>query len=386
MFGFLIKSAFRNAWRHRLRALLTVTGLVVAILAFGLLKTIVTAWYAGADAASNARLVTRSSISLVFTLPISYKDRIRQVDGVESVSWANWFGGVYIDERNFFPQFAVSEGYLDQYPEFVLAEADKKAWLVDRRGVVVGRKLATRYGWKIGDVIPIKGTIFPGEWSFVLRAIYDGKEKNTDENQFFFHWNYLNETIKKSAPRRADRTGVFIVSIENPDNAAEISGVIDAEFRNSLAETLTETEKAFQLGFVAMTEAIVVAIEIVSYVVILIIMAVMANTMAMAARERTSEYATLKALGFAPGFISTLIVLESLILCALGAVIGIALTYPLARGFGNALDNIFPVFNIASETPWLQLMCALVVALVAAITPAIRSARVRIVEGLRSIG
>ncbi len=386
MFGFLLKSAFRNAWRHRLRAILTITGLVVAILAFGLLKTIVTAWYAGADAASNARLVTRSSISLVFTLPISYKDRIRQVDGVESVSWANWFGGVYIDERNFFPQFAVSNGYLDQYPEFVISEAEKKAWLVDRRGVVVGRKLANRFGWKLGDVIPIKGTIFPGEWSFILRAIYDGKEQNTDENQFFFHWDYLNEAMKKAAPRRADRTGVFIVGIANPDNAAEISGIIDAEFRNSLAETLTETEKAFQLGFVAMTEAIVVAIEIVSYVVILIIMAVMANTMAMAARERTGEYATLKALGFRPGFISTLIVLESVILCAFGAVIGIAMTYPLARAFGGALDNVFPVFNVAAETPWLQVGCAVVVALVAAVTPAIRSARVRIVDGLRSIG
>ena len=386
MIGFLIKSAFRNAWRHRLRALLTVTGLVVAILAFGLLKTIVSAWYAGADAASNARLVTRSSISLVFTLPISYKGRIRQVDGVEAISWANWFGGVYIDERNFFPQFAVSNGYLDQYPEFVLSEADKKAWLVDRRGAVVGRKLAKRFGWQIGDVIPLKGTIFPGEWNFVLRAIYDGKEQNTDENQFFFHWDYLNESIKKTAPRRGDRTGVFIVSIEDPDKAAEISRTIDAEFRNSLAETMTETEKAFQLGFVAMTEAIVVAIEIVSYVVILIIMAVMANTMAMAARERTSEYATLKALGFAPGFIASLIVLESLILCALGAAIGVAMTYPLARAFGGALDNVFPVFNVAAETPWLQLACAMVVALVAAVTPAIRSARVRIVDGLRSIG
>ncbi len=386
MFGFLIKSAFRNAWRHRLRAMLTITGLVVAILAFGLLKTIVTAWYAGADAASNARLVTRSSISLVFTLPISYKDRIRQVGGVDSVSWANWFGGVYLEERNFFPQFAVSNGYLDQYPEFVISEADKKAWLVDRRGVVVGRKLAERFGWKLGDVIPIKGTIFPGEWNFVLRAIYDGKEQNTDENQFFFHWDYLNEKIRKASPRRADRTGVFIVTIDTPDRAAEVSSIIDAEFRNSLAETLTETEKAFQLGFVAMTEAIVVAIEIVSYVVILIIMAVMANTMAMAARERIGEYATLKALGFAPGFISTMIVLESVILCALGAGLGIALTYPVAHAFGSALDNLFPVFNVASETPWLQLACALVVALVAAVTPAIRSARVRIVDGLRSIG
>jgi len=386
MFTFLIKSAFLNAWRHRLRAVLTVTGLVVAILAFGLLKTIVSAWYAGADAASDARLIMRSSVSLVFSLPISYKDRIRQVDGVDAVSWANWFGGVYLDERNFFPQFAVSNGYLDQYPEFLISEAEKKAWLVDRRGGVAGRKLANRYGWKVGDVIPIKGTIFSGNWSFVLRAIYDGREANTDENQFYFHWDYLNESMKKVSPRRADRAGVFIITIDKPENAAAISGVIDAEFRNSLAETLTETEKAFQLGFVAMTEAIVVAIEIVSYVVILIIMAVMANTMAMAARERVSEYATLKALGFLPSYIATLIVLESLLLCAVGAAIGVALTYPLAEVFGSFFESFLPVFNVADTTPWLQLLSAVMIALIAALIPAVRSARVRIVDGLRSIG
>ncbi len=385
MLGFLLKNAARNALRHRLRALLTLTGLVVAVLAFGLLRTIVSAWYAGADAASANRLVTRSAVSLVFTLPVSYREKIRAVDGVSAVSWAHWFGGVYIDERNFFPQFAVAGPYLEQYAEFVLDDRERKAFATDRRGAIAGRKLAERFGWKVGDVIPIKGTIYSGDWSFVLQGIYQGRDASTDENQFFFHWEYLNETLRKRAPRRADSAGVFIVSIEDSARAAEIARIIDSNFRNSLAETLTETEKAFQLGFVAMTEAIVVAIEVVAYVVILIILAVMANTMAMAARERTREYATLKALGFSPPVVGALILLESILLAALGGMLAIALTYPLARAFGNALDNLFPVFNVAEETPRLQLFYALLVGVLAAIVPALRAMRVRIVDGLRAV-
>ena len=386
MFGFLFKTALRNAWRHRLRAVLTIVGLVIAILAFGLLRTVVDAWYAGADAASNARLITRNSVSLVFPLPISYRDRIRQVDGVDQVSWAFWFGGVYIDERNFFPQFAVGGPYLDQYPEFQLDEAEKKAFQVDRRGAVAGRKLAERFGWQVGDVIPIRGTIFSGNWPLVLRGIYDGKEAGTDESQFFLHWDYVNEEMKKRRAGWADRAGIFIVSIDDPGQAAEVSEAVDKIFRNSLAETLTETEKAFQLGFVSMTEAILVAIEIVSYVVILIIMAVMANTMAMAARERTAEYATLKALGFGPNVIAWLIVFESLVLCAVGAGIGVLLTFPMAEGFGKAVENVLPIFIVSPQTLWMQVTAALVVALIAAALPALRARRIKIVDGLRSIG
>ena len=385
MLGFLLRMALKNSLRHKLRALLTLAGIVVAILAFGLLRTVVSAWYAGADAASASRLVTRNSISLVFSLPVSYEQKIRQVDGVSLVAKANWFGGVYIDERNFFPQFAVDDNYLSLYPEYVLSEDERKAFLIDRRGAIAGRKLANRYGWKIGDIIPIRGTIFPGEWSFVLRGIYDGARKNTDTNQLFFRYDYLNESLKKTAPRRADRIGVYIVGINAPERAAAISEAIDATFKNSLAETLTETEKAFQLSFVAMTGTIVLVIELVSYVVILIIMAVMANTMAMSARERISEYATLKALGFGPGVVAMLVFSESLALALLGGGVGIVLTFPLARGFGNALDNLFPVFLVADETVVLQAVAAFVIGVVAALAPAVQATRVRIVDGLRSV-
>ena len=234
----------KNALRHKLRTGLTVVGIVVAISAFGLLRTVVDAWYAGANASSSARLVTRSSVSLVFPLPLTYVPKVRQVDGVQSVSWANWFGGVYISERNFFPQFAIdAPTYLDMYPEFILSASERKAFLTDRKGAIVGRKLAELYGWKLGDQIPLRGTIYPGTWSFNLRGIYDGADKGTDQSTMYFHFDFLNETIKKLYPRRADQAGVFIVQLKDPARAAEVSAAIDAMFKNSLAETLDRDRK-----------------------------------------------------------------------------------------------------------------------------------------------
>ena len=377
----------RNAFRHKLRTALTVTGIVVAITAFGLLRTIVDAWYAGANASSSARLITRSSVSLVFSLPLTYAEKIRQVPGVRSVSWANWFGGVYISERNFFPQFAIdAPTYLDMYPEYVLPAEERKAFLVDRRGAIVGRKLAEQYGWKVGDQIPLRGTIYSGTWTFNLRGIYEGADKGTDQSTMFFHWALLNETVKKLYPRRADQTGVFIVELRDPAEAATVSAAIDATFKNSLAETLTETEKAFQLSFVAMTETILLAIQAVSFVVIVIIMAVMANTMAMTARERGAEYATLKALGFSNGFIAMLIFAESLGIALVGGFVAVALTVPLANGFAERMGSLFPIFFVSEQTMLMQLVAACVVGVVAAAFPAWRTARVRIVDGLRAVG
>ncbi|MBS0320327.1 MAG: FtsX-like permease family protein, partial [Proteobacteria bacterium] len=307
------------------------------------------------------------------------------VDGVGAVSWANWFGGVYITERNFFPQFAIDSGYLDMYPEFVLKPDERRAWELDRSGAIAGRKLADQYGWKVGDQIPIRGTIFSGTWTFNLRAIYDGVDAKTDETQFFFHWDLLNETIKQRFPGRGNQVGFYLVEIRDPSRAAEISQAIDATFRNSLAETLTETEKAFQLGFVSMTEAILLAIQAVSYVVIVIIMAVMANTIAMTARERYAEYATLKALGFSQAYVAALVVAESVAIALTGAALAVAATFPLARVFGSAMGTLFPVFNVSPQTVAMQWLAALVVGLVAALVPAWRASRIRIVDGLRAV-
>ena len=383
----LLKLIFRNIFRHKLRTDLTVLGIVVAIVAFGLLSTVVDAWYAGANASSDARLITRNAISLIFPLPINYREKIRQVDGVKIVSFGNWFGGVYKEPKNFFPKFAVDPAtYFRLYPEFIISDAERAAFARDRRGAIVGRKLAERYGFKLGDSIPIIGDIYPGNWQFVVRGIYDGRDAKIDTSQMFFQWQYLNETVKTKFPRRANQTGIYFIEIKDPSMAATVSRDIDKVFKNSLAETLTETEKAFQLGFIAQTEAIVVAIRIVSYVVILIILAVMANTMAMTARERLSEYATLKVLGFGPGFLAALIFGESLMICAIGAALGILFTFPVAAWFGAQVGTLFPVFEISRETLLLQIACAIVVGVIAALVPSHRATSVKIVDGLRSIG
>nr|WP_315466793.1 FtsX-like permease family protein [uncultured Undibacterium sp.] len=383
---FIFRLLLKNAFRHKLRTLLTMVGLIVAICAFGLLRTIIDAWYAGVDGTSSVRLITRNSISLTFPLPLSYAERLRNVEGVTGVSWSNWFGGIYITERNFFPQFAVEPAsYLALYPEYVLKDEEKKAFILDRQGAIVGRKLADQYGWKIGDQIPLRGTIFPGTWTFTLRGIWDGVDAKTDESQFLFHWQLLAESNRKRFKRGADYVGVYVVRINEPDNAPVVSERIDALFKNSLGETLTETEKAFQLGFVSMSEAILVAVNAVSFVIIIIIMAVMANTMTMTARERLAEYATLKALGFSPGFVVKLLFGESLVIALIGGGAGLLLTLPIAAGFAKAVGTLFPVFMVSQTTMMYQILASLIVGVVAAVWPAWKMSRIDIVNGLRHV-
>ncbi len=384
---YIIRLIYKNTFRHKLRASLTILGITIVILAFSLLRTVVSAWYAGVEASSATRLVTRNSISLVFTLPISYKDKIRQIHGVKFVSSVYWFGGIYIDEKNFFANFAVEpKNFLELYPEYILPPDQKDAFFRDRKAVIAGEKLAAKYHWKIGDTLTLKGTIFPGNWEFVLRGIYRGRDKSADETQFFFHWDYLNETLKKTAPLRADQAGFYLIGVNNPVLAEEVAVAIDKTFKNSLAETLTETEKAFQLSFVSMSEAIVVAIQLVSFVVIIIIMVVLANTMAMTARERIGEYAVFKTLGFGGWYLAALIFGESLFIAMVGCTAGIALTFPVAKIFGNVMGTYFPVFNVATTTIYLAIAASFLVGAVAAIIPAWRAVTIRIADGLRRIG
>jgi putative ABC transport system permease protein len=383
---FFLKLVARNVFRARLRSTLTIVGLVIAVLAFGLLQTVVRAWYAGSDAASATRLIARNAISLTFSMPVYYREKIRAIPGVTGVSVSNWFGGIYKDPKNFFAQFAVdAPTYFPMYPEFIFDPDEYAAFLRDRRGAVVGRQLADLYGFKVGDTIPLKSSIYPGSWEFTVRAIYDARDETTITRQMYFHFDYLNEQIKKLFPRRADQAGVFIVSIADSSASADIARAIDAEFKNSLAETLTETEKAFTLAFVAMIETIVVAIEGVSYIVILIIMAVAANTMAMTARERLSEYATLKALGFPPRTVALLILAEAMLLAAVGGAIGMLLTPPVVHLFHAATISVFAKMPLVPQTFYLQAACALVVGVVAGVVPAVRASRIRIVEGLRHV-
>ena len=383
----ILKVLFRNAFRNKLRTGLTILGITIAILAFGLLRTLISAWYAGVEASSATRLVTRNAVSIIFPLPHFYKDKIQQVNGVKTVSYGTWFGGVYGEEKNFFANFAVeARSFLDLYPEFIIPEDNKESFLKDQKGCVIGKKLAAKFGWKIGDIVTLKGTIFLGNWDFVVRAIYQGRDKDTDESQLFFHWNYLNEMSKKVLSPWGDQVGYYMIGVARPEVAGDVAVAIDQIFKNSLAETLTETEKAFQQGFVAMSGAIVMAIQIVSFVVIFIIMAVVANTMAMTTRERIGEYAILKTLGFGGGHITALIFGESLVITIIGCLLGVAATFPGTKIISKELGTYFPVFNIGGETILLNFVAALTIAFVAAIIPTRRAIKIRIADGLRRIG
>jgi len=383
----IVKLIVKNSFRHRLRTILTIFGVAVAILSFGLLRTVVSAWYAGVEASSASRLVARNAISLIFPLPLSYEDKIRQIEGVKLVSFGSWFGGIYIDEKHFFANYAVEpESYLKLYPEIIIPKDQKKAFLQDRKAAVAGRILVEKYGWKIGDIITLKGTLYPGNWDFVIRGIYRGRDKTVDESAFIFHWDYLNETLKKTAPMRADQVGWYMIGVTNPNLAADVAVRIDKAFKNSLAETLTETEKAFQLGFISMTEAIVIAIKLVSFVVVFIIMVVVANTMAMTARERIGEYAIFKTLGFGGWHIAKLVFGESLFITMLGCALGIALTFPAADIFSSALSTYFPVFNVAKKTIYMDIIASIIVGMVAALFPTWRAIKIRVADGLRRIG
>ncbi|MCU0577319.1 MAG: FtsX-like permease family protein [Desulfobacterota bacterium] len=383
----LLKMIMKNAFRRKMRTGLTIVAMGIAILAFGMLRTVLTAWYAGVDASSASRLVTRNSVSLIFPLPLAYYDKIRHTSGVRAVSYGNWFGGIYISEKNFFANFAVEpRSYLGLYPELMVPEKQKADFLRDRRGFIAGRKLADRFGWKIGDNVTLKGTIFPGDWDFVLRGIYEGRTKTVDETMFMFSWDYLNEGVKKMYPSMANQVGFYVIGVADPNLSAEVALEIDAMFANSRAETLTESERAFVMGFISMTEAIVMVIRIVSLVVIVIILAVVANTMAMTTRERFGEYAVLKTLGYSGWHIGSLIMGEALLITLAGCLLGLAMTYPMVRFFTTELGAYFPIFYVEPLTVWLDFGVAALVGTAAAIIPMRQAIRIRIADGLRRIG
>jgi len=387
----ILKIVFKNAFRHKLRSLLTATGIAIAIIAFGLLRTVIDAYYIGIEASSDTRLITSNAVSLTFFLPISCKNKIEQIEGVSKVCQSFWFGGTYIDQKNFFAQFAVeAESFVELYPEFVLQEDQKKNFLQERNSCIVGRKLANKYGWEEGDTFRIVGTIWPGDWDFVIRGIYDGRDKATDESSMYFHWSYIDERMEQTSPGRAGRAGWFYVGLNSRDDIVRVSEEIDAMFKNSMAETKTETEKEFQQSFISMVGTVINAVRIISIVVIAIILLVLANTMIMTARERIGEYAVLKTLGFKPSHISSLIFGESLTIALFGGLLGLGLTLIIVKRFGAFLENnmggFFPIFEISNTTLSLAILAALAVGLIAAIFPTITAVKMKISDGLRQIG
>ena len=384
----MTKLIVKNAFRHTLRVLLTIVGISVAVVAFGMLRTVVTAWNSGVAASSPNRLIVRQAVSFIFPLPYSYKEKIAAIPGVSAVSWLNWFGGTYIDKDQFFArQGCDPETLLSLYPEYILTSKEISAFKTDRSACIVGIETAKRYGLKIGDIMNMEGDIYPGSWQFTVSGIYIPRSKTDDATQMFFHWEYLNERMKQDDLTRADQVGYYVVKINDPSRSAEISQKIDQLFKNSAAETKTETEGQFQQGFVSSSGAIISAINIMSYLIIGIILLVLCNTMIMTSRERTREYAVLKSLGFTGGHLFAFIAGEALTISMLGAGIGIALLIPIVQGFESFLPRgWFPVFIIETSTYVLAGSSALIVGVIAAIIPLYRALTMKIVDGLRFTG
>lgn len=361
-------------------------GLAIAIMTYGLLDTVVEAWYASAQTASTTRLITRSTISLAYPLPLSHAQRIRAVEGVASVTWASWFGGEYANKRKPFAMFAVDgPSYFTLFPEYVLNDADRLAFLGDRQGAIIGPKLASAYGFKVGDVIPIQGDVYPGHWAFTVRGIYQPRGEQTDDTVMLVHWKLLSDTVRQRLGIPMDQVGLFVVSVKDPAQASRVSQRIDEVFHNSPAETRTETERAYQLGIVAMSRHVLIAIRIISIGLILIVMAVMTNTMTMSASERLSEFATLKAIGFSPLRVAGLLLTESLTISVVGGLAGMALTYPASALFISAVGSLVKGFDVAPSTLFWQALAALGVGLVAAAWPAWQMARLNVAQALRRV-
>ncbi len=386
----LFKIVLKNLFRHRLRTILTMLGIATAVMAFGLIRTIVGAWNAGVAASSANRMITRHSVSFIFPVPLPYRQTLARVPNVAAVSWANWFGGVYGDPndfKNFWPRLAVDpDTYFDLYPEFQLTPDQLAAFKKERNAAVIGRKLAAQHGFKLGDVITMEGDIFPGRWEWVVRGIYTGRDQTVDETQMFFQWNYLFEQVQAREPGRPVDAGWYILRVQPAEAMPRVATTIDEQFVNSRAPTKTESEKAFQQSFVAMSSAIITSLQVISVVIVGIILLVLANTILMAVRERTREYAVLKTLGFSARHLFVLIFGESLLIAICGGLIGLALTFPMVAGFGRALPTFFPIINVAPLTIGLALGAALIAGAVAAFFPATRVVRTPIVAGLRTVG
>ena len=278
------------------------------------------------------------------------------------------------------------ETFFDLYPEFQVPPDQLAQFQKERNACIIGRKLAQQHRFKIGDVITMEGDIFPGRWAFVVRGIYTGRDASTDETQMFFQWNYLYEQVQQREPGRSVGVGWYILRVQAPDAMPQVAAAVDEQFQNSRAPTKTESEKAFQQGFVQMSSAIITSLQVISVVIVGIILLVLANTIVMAVRERAREYAVLKTLGFSARHLVGLILGESLLISLCGGALGLALTFPMVQGFAKALPTFFPVINVAPLTIALALGAALVAGVAAALLPATRVVRTPIVAGLRTVG
>ncbi|HXE75842.1 MAG TPA: FtsX-like permease family protein [Candidatus Xenobia bacterium] len=372
--------------RKRIRTGFTLLSILIAFVLYGYLSAINKAFELGVDVTGEDRLVLRHKVSFSIPLPVSYGPRIARIPGVVDYCHANWFGGIYQDPKNFFGQFPVTpEAYLRMYPEFLLPEAQKQAWFANRTGAVAGRKIADKYGWKIGDRIPIQATVWrkkdgSSTWEFELVGIYDGATPETDTTQFLFHYDYFDEA-------RAFGNGTtdwYIIRIDDPPRAAEIAQRIDAEFANSSFETKTSTEKAFVQGFAEQIGNIGAILGGILAAVFFTILLVTGNTMMQSVRERVAELAVLKTVGFSNRAVLALVLAESLTLAGLGGGLGLLIGW-LAILQGDPTQGFLPVFFFPPEDIAIGVGYVAALGLIAGLLPAVQAMNLRVVDALRRV-
>jgi putative ABC transport system permease protein len=373
--------------RRKVRTIFTLLSVLFAFVVFGYLGAIRQAFRAGVDVSGADRMLTIHKVSLIQPLPIAYKDRIATVPGVKAISHANWFGGIYQDPKNFFGQMAVDTNtYLDLYPELILTPEQKKAWLADRTGAIVGKTTAERFGWKVGDRIPIQATIYRRKdgsktWDFTLDGIYTAKSKGSDTSNMFFHYDYL----KEASVNLQDRVGWYVIRIADPKTTAEVARRIDALFANSPAETKTSTEQAFAQSFADQVGDIGTIIAGVVSAVFFTLLLVAGNTMAQSVRERTSELAVLKTLGFTDRQVLALVLAESLLIAILGGGLGLLLAWTAVTVIGDPTHQFLPVFFLPGRDVAIGAVFALLLGIVTGVIPAVQAMRLRIADALRRV-
>jgi putative ABC transport system permease protein len=371
-----------SLWRKKFRTVFTLLSIFVAFLLFGLLMTIRTAFSFGVEIAGIDRLVLIHKVSLIMPLPISYQERLRATEGVTLVTHNSWFGGVYQDPSNFFAQIVVDpEPFMELYTEYKLPPDQFKAWLADRQGAIVGADLARRFNWKIGDRIPIQGTIWQPKqgqvWEFNIAGIYDG-EAGVDKTQFFFRYDYLNENRRVGD----GLIGWYIVKIADPSQAQQMGAKFDAMFANSSAETKTTTEKGFVEGFakqVGDIGAIMIAILV---AVLFTMMLVAANTMAQSVRERTSEVGVLKTLGFSNASILMLVLGEAILITVIGGGLGLAASWLFVQQ-GDPTGGMLPIFVLPTRDVVTGVVLIVLLGIAAGALPAFTAMQLKITEALR---
>ena len=385
----LASIAVRNVWRNRFRALMTVLGVAVAVMAFVLLRTVVTATNVAVTYAAQDRIGTRHKVSFIMQLPRRYIDTVRAVPGVRSATWANWFGAKEPRHPNdFFASMAVdTDSFFTVFPEMVAPQADLARWREDRRGAIVGDVLARKMGWHVGDKVVLQGTIYPGNWEFTVDGIYTTTARSVDRSQFLFHYRYLNDTIPVA---RRDQIGWIMSRIDQPSQSGRIARAIDAAFDVQDVQTTSMSERAMNLSFMGMLSGMFTAIDVISLVILGILALLLGNTLAMGVRERTQEYGVLRALGFLPKHVAGFILGEAAALGACAGLAGLALSYPIVQqGLGRWIEEnqgaTFPYFRIETETVVVAFSLAVALAMMAAALPAWRASRLTVTDALRRL-